>query len=168
MIEANTMAPYHYRLLDETKGKLRLLRLQHASWGEGIELHIQHGPLCESQRIGVMLNALTRVQATLPPGWTAYETLEGHCLFENTDGDYCSWIHPDDSIQDTITLASRPKSTSSMHSRHFPILRGTTSKPRQYTFSMLILELRGIPLFVRTLQRRCSTSALQTGKEHFG
>lgn len=45
-------------------------RLQPASWGEGIELHIQHVPLGKSQRIGVMLNALMRVQATLPPGWT--------------------------------------------------------------------------------------------------
>jgi hypothetical protein len=162
------MAPYQYRPLDEAKGELRLLRLQPASWGEDVKLHIQHVPLCESQRIGVMPSALTRVQATLPPGWTVYETLEGRCLFENTDGDYCSWIHPDDSIQDTITLASRPKSTSSMHSRHFPILGETTSKPRQYILSMLTLELPGISLFVRTLQRRCSTSALQTGKEHFG
>ena len=92
------MAPYQYRPLDEAKGELRLLRLQPASWGEDVKLHIQHVPLCESQRIGVMPSALTRVQATLPPGWTVYETLEGRCLFENTDGDYCSWIHPNNSI----------------------------------------------------------------------
>jgi len=92
------MGPYQYRPLDETKGELRLLRLQPASRGEGIELHIQHVPLCDSLKIGPMPSALTRVLETLPPGWTVYETLEGHYLFENTVNDCCSWTHPDDSV----------------------------------------------------------------------
>ncbi|KAK8129031.1 hypothetical protein PG984_010139 [Apiospora sp. TS-2023a] len=108
--------PYVYRPLDVSKNEIRLMTLLPGEFDSPIQITLQHislDHLPPQPRPIVM--SLKDVRATLPQGWSAYQTLHGRIMFSNWDRHEYMWIktwkHPNAHISQTaydITMHTPP------------------------------------------------------------
>ncbi|KAH7070729.1 heterokaryon incompatibility protein-domain-containing protein [Paraphoma chrysanthemicola] len=89
------MREYQYTPLDTSKGEIRLLEIHPGAFDDPINISIFAVPFAAPQRELVPLDRLEAIRQSLPPGWSAYETLDDRVIFDNVSQDITTWDHPD-------------------------------------------------------------------------
>ncbi|KAK7957721.1 HET-domain-containing protein [Apiospora saccharicola] len=108
--------PYVYRPLDASKKEIRLVTVLPGEHGSPIEVTLHHVSLNSPapQTLPTVMS-LKEVRATLPKGWSAYQTLRDRIMFQGKSvpqSDWEStWVHPDPQVSQTaydITMHPPP------------------------------------------------------------
>ncbi|EON70018.1 hypothetical protein W97_09284 [Coniosporium apollinis CBS 100218] len=96
------MLPYEYSKLNADAQEIRLVTLLPGEFSEDIRFVISHTPLIMPDERPSQRMSLDDLHETLPPDWTAYETLEGRFIFYQDESDGTTWTHPDPSFNDAL------------------------------------------------------------------
>src|SRR5271156_6703396 len=92
------MLPYQYSKLSVPSQDIRLLALTPGELNDPIKFTLLHYPLVVPIEPEPKRLTTEELCETLPPGWSAYQTLEGQFIFEKDDSnsEETSWRHPDE------------------------------------------------------------------------
>lgn len=89
------MLPYGYSKFSGEAQEIRLVTLLPGETDEAIRLVLSHTPLVMPDERPPQKMCLGDLQATLPPVWTVFETLERRFIFEHDESQDTLWEHPD-------------------------------------------------------------------------
>ncbi|KAI1280101.1 heterokaryon incompatibility protein-domain-containing protein [Xylaria sp. FL0933] len=137
---------YRYRYLDDPNKDIRIATIIPGRYGDSIRLHIHHVVLeelsstCSKPR----RLAIDEIQKTLPDGWTAYETIEGRCLFVS-DNDV-TWDHPTPNVEHsfyTLDPVANQASPSGVSFEALSYVWGVPSWWRRRTVLVACTDQRG-------------------------
>jgi hypothetical protein len=102
------MIPYVYQPLNVSREEIRVLTLHPGTGDDAIHISISHVPFQPQPKLAA--SDIDAAQETLPIGWAACTTLEGNTLYYHyyhhgpsiaatMENSYCSWRHPDDTLE---------------------------------------------------------------------
>jgi hypothetical protein len=127
------MDAYQYTKLNNQE--VRLLELQPGRFDDELWAAVYPitlvEPIAPIEQLEKRLS-LQDLKATLPPGWTAYETVEGRYIFEHPETDITSWSHPDVTIPEsdyTLSVDTSPHSSSKPKYEALSYTWGTAGQP---------------------------------------
>ncbi|KAL6705945.1 hypothetical protein ACN47E_006224 [Coniothyrium glycines] len=92
------MTAYEYRPLDTDSDELRLVTLHPGSHNDPIRITISHVPFQPPLASTSTHVSWSELRASLPPQWSAGETIEGIAIFHchgQYGHSYSTWVHPD-------------------------------------------------------------------------
>jgi hypothetical protein len=105
------MAKFSYSPL--SLEEIRVLDVHPGSFGDPIYVSLSHFALVLPPQQHSARLSLVELRKTLPPGWTAWENVEGRIYFENENNDSTCWQHPDaNHIQDLVVGAEEVDHTN--------------------------------------------------------
>jgi hypothetical protein len=87
------MATYSYSPLSFEE--IRVLELQPGLFRDPIHVSLSHVVLTVSSQQHSVRLSLVELRKTLPPGWAAWENVEGRIYFQNESTERTCWQHPD-------------------------------------------------------------------------
>lgn len=105
--------PFQYRPLANPSEDIRLLSLLHGEGSQPVRVLLRHtffppeDEEAAKKDISARERTISEIEETLPPGWTAFETYEGRCLFLQEATGKTSWTHPDRNTAPPILLEPR-------------------------------------------------------------
>lgn len=95
------MAPYAYSSLKAETNEIRLVTIFPGNFEEPILITLSHQSFNVPEVTQELFVNLDEHRQALPPGWDAFETLDGRIVYNcMKDGqDFSSWTHPDPMFQ---------------------------------------------------------------------
>jgi hypothetical protein len=95
LLPSENLPKYRYTPLDINTREIRLLELHPGSFDDPVSISIITTPFAVPEPAPPDDGRLERIQGSLPPGWNAYETLEGRIFFWEQATQSTPWDHPD-------------------------------------------------------------------------
>jgi hypothetical protein len=95
LLPSENLPKYRYTPLDINTREIRLLELHPGSFDDPVSISIITTPFAVPEPAPPDDGRLERMQGSLPPGWNAFESLEGRIFFREQATQSTTWDHPD-------------------------------------------------------------------------